>query len=105
MIFRTAVVGMAAIITPPSIAHAIGVSAPRISNRPKTNSTVETKRALNSGNGTCASSNVLTHLFPALRHKKFAASGKKEQQPDCKPGDKNREPFPSVQLGHECPDR
>jgi len=42
-------VATATIISPLRITHARGVIAPRMSNRPTTNSTVETKRALNSG--------------------------------------------------------
>jgi hypothetical protein len=49
LIFLIAVVAIATIIT-----QAAGVSAPRIRSEPKTNSTVETKRVLNSGKGTCA---------------------------------------------------
>jgi hypothetical protein len=51
-------VATATIISPLRITHARGVIAPRMSNRPKTNSTVETKRALNSGKGTCAATKV-----------------------------------------------
>src|SRR6266853_5834689 len=58
LIFRSAVVAIATIITPLSITHARGVRAPAMSSKPKRNSTVETKRALNSGNGTRAFSNV-----------------------------------------------
>src|SRR6059058_823999 len=49
---------MATTITHVSSAHASGVTAPRTSNNPQTNSTVETKRAFKSGKGTCASISV-----------------------------------------------
>jgi hypothetical protein len=45
------------------------------------------------------------HLLPALRHKKFAAPREKEQQANRQPCEKNREPFPGVQLTYKCPDR
>src|SRR6266550_5482179 len=58
LIFRIAMVAIAIIITHPSMAHVMGVSAPRMRNKPKTNSTVETSRVLNSGKGTCAATKV-----------------------------------------------
>jgi len=51
---RIVVVAMATIITPASNEDASGVTAPRTSNNPQTNSTVETKTALKLGKGTCA---------------------------------------------------
>jgi hypothetical protein len=57
LISRIAFVAMATIITKASSAHTSGVKAPRTSNNPQTNSTVETKRALKSGKGMCASTN------------------------------------------------
>src|SRR5882724_12404699 len=58
LIFRIAVVEIATTITPLSITHARGVTAPAIRSRPKTNSTVETRKAFNSGKGIRASRSV-----------------------------------------------
>src|SRR6266403_4400459 len=58
LIFRIAIVVMAISSTKASSAHATGVSAPKISSKPQTNSTAETNTALNSAKGTCASINV-----------------------------------------------
>lgn len=51
LIFLIADVAIATTITPPSMIHASGVSAPRMRRRPKTSSTAETKIALMLANG------------------------------------------------------
>jgi hypothetical protein len=38
----------------------------------------------------------LTHLPPPLRHKEFAAPGKKKQQTDSDTCQKNADPFPRL---------
>ena len=45
----------------------------------------------------------LAHLFPPLKHKKFAASGKKKQQTDSHARHKNREALAGTQLVQKCP--
>jgi hypothetical protein len=72
---------MATIITPASNAVASGVSKPRTSNNPQTNSTVETKTALNSGKTTCALINVWHISFRRSGTKSLARPDKKNSKP------------------------
>src|ERR1700738_1541683 len=58
LIDGAAVVAIATIITPQSRRQANEVAAPRISSKPHTNSTVETKKTLNSRKGTRAARKV-----------------------------------------------
>jgi hypothetical protein len=58
----------------PGMTHAREVIAPKTSNRPKTNSTIDTKKALNSGNGTWATTSVW-RICSRRSPRKFAALG------------------------------
>src|SRR5258705_13257735 len=75
---------MATIITLASNADASGVIAPRTSSNPKTNSTVETKAALNSGKGTCALINVWRISFRRSGTKNLARPDRKTSKPTAR---------------------
>src|SRR5258708_4626507 len=72
---------MATIITPASKAVASGVSKPRTSNNPQTNSTVETRAAVKSGKTTCALINVWRISFRRSGTKSLARPDKKNSKP------------------------
>ena len=50
------------------------------------------------GERNMSSNQRFAHLFPPLMHKKFARSGKEEQQTNRDPRQKNSEPLPDMQL-------
>src|SRR2546429_582076 len=100
--FRIAVVATAITIKPLSITQARGVTAPRMSSKPKTNSTVETKRALISGKGTCAETKA-----PGICSRRPATKGcprqkKKKSSPTASRAKKNPKPLPGVQFNENC---
>src|SRR6478752_4210051 len=72
---------MATIINPACNADANGVTAPRTSNNPQTNSTVETTAAVKSGKATCALINVWRISFRRSGTKSLARPDKKNSKP------------------------
>jgi hypothetical protein len=94
---------MATTITHVSITQASGVTAPRISNNPQTNSTVETTTVLSSGKGTCASINVLRICFRCSGTKSWPRPERKNSKPTANLREKNSGPFPRMQFAEENP--
>src|SRR5437762_4470463 len=92
---------MATIITPASIRDASGVSAPITSSNPQTNSTVETKTAVISGKGTCASINVWRISCCRVALKSLARPERKNSKPHSDTREENADPFQRMQFADE----